>query len=225
MARTLTQLCQEVMRVTGYNPPSTFQSSQTPDAKRLVALVNEVGNELTSRHKFRRLTFESTISTSATAIYSLPSDLYEIVNDTLWSRTETEQALGPLTEQDWQMLKGTDAVTALVPEWRLQYTQGSPTLVFLEEPGTQTIVFEYRSNAWVVNTTSSAVATLWTNEAERTLLDEHPFYCELKWRWLKSKGAEYAIDFENAQRQIDVEIARDKGGSQKLNYGGDYRRY
>lgn len=190
-----------------------------------MALVNEVGNELTSRHKFRRLTFESTISTSATVVYSLPSDLYEIVNDTLWSRTETEQAYGPLTEQDWQMLKGTDAVTALVPEWRFEYTQGVPTLIFLEEPGTQTIVFEYRSNAWVVDTSSSAVATLWTAETERTYLDEHLFYSELKWRWLKAKGADYAVDFDNCLLQRDAELARDRGGGQKLNYGGNVGRY
>lgn len=219
---TLAQLCQRVMRATGYSPPSTFQTQQTQDAKRLVELVNEVGNDLVSRHKWRRLTFEATVSTSATAVYSLPSDLYEIVNDTLWSRTETEQAAGPLNEQDWQLRKGTDAVTELVPEFRLEYTQGLPVLVFLQEPGTQTIVFEYRSKNWIIDTSSSATAALWTAETQRTLLDEHLFYTDLKARWLEAKGADFSLAHQQAQLQRDVEVARDKGGSQKLNLRGDF---
>jgi hypothetical protein len=218
--RTLLQLCQDVLKATGYNPPTAIASHQGPDSKRLVQLVNEVGQELTTRNKWRRLTFEATVSTSATTTYNLPSDLYEIVNDTMWSRTETEEASGPVNEQDWQMLKGTDAVHALVPEWRLQYTQGNPQLVFLEAPGDQTIYFEYRSNNWIVDTSSSATAVLWTADTQRTLLDEHLFYSELKWRWLKAKGSDYSVDYQNSQVQLDVSKDQDKGGAQKLNYGG-----
>jgi hypothetical protein len=137
--RTVLQLCQDVMKATGYNPPTAIVSAGSPDSKRLVQLVNEVGLELTSRNKWRRLTFEATVSTSATTTYSLPTDLYEIVNDSMWSRTETEQASGPLNEQEWQMLKGTDAVTELIPEWRLEYTQGTPKLVFLPAPRPSTL--------------------------------------------------------------------------------------
>lgn len=222
--RTLAQLCQGVMRATGYSPPATFQTSQTPDARRLVELANEVGNELVARHKWRRLTVEVTVSTSATTAYSLPSDLYEVINDTLWSRTETEMASGPLNEQDWQLRKGTDAVTELVPEWRFEYTQGTPSLVFMDEPGEQVYVLEYRSSNWVINTTSSATAALWTLETDRTLLDEHLFYSELKWRWLRAKGSDFELDMANARLQRDVEIARDKGGSQKLSLNGEFNR-
>jgi hypothetical protein len=220
--RTVLQLCQDVLKATGYNPPTAIVSAGSPDSKRLVQLVNEVGLELTSRNKWRRLTFEATVSTSATTTYSLPTDLYEIVNDSMWSRTETEQASGPLNEQEWQMLKGTDAVTELIPEWRLEYTQGVPVLVFLSEPGTQVIYFEYRSTNWLVDTSSSAAASLWTADTQRTLLDEHLFYSELKWRWLKAKGSDYAVDFQNAQVQIQVSRDADKGGSKKLHYGGRF---
>lgn len=185
-----------------------------------MALVNEVGNELVSRHQFRRLTYECTISTSSTAVYSLPSDLYEIVNNTFWSRTENEEASGPTNEQGWQLQKGIESVNTLVPEWRLEYTQGIPVLVFLEAPGEQTYVLEYRSKNWVVDTSSSVTAALWTAETQRTALDEHLFYSELKWRWLKAKGSDYTIDFQNAQIHRDVEIARDKGGSRILSLSG-----
>lgn len=185
-------------------------------------LVNEVGQELSTRHKWRRLTFEATISTSATVAYSLPSDLYEIVNDTMWSRTETQQAAGPVGEQEWQLRKAQNFVTEIVPEWRVEYTQASPTLIFLTSPGDGTVYFEYRSLNWIVDTSSSATASLWTADTERPLLDEHLFYSELKWRWLKAKGSDYSVDYQNSQIQVEVARDSDKGGAKKLHYGGRF---
>jgi hypothetical protein len=138
----------------------------------------------------------------------------------MWSRTETEEATGPLNEQEWQMLKGTDAVTELIPEWRLEYAQGNPTLVFLTEPGVQTIYFEYRSRNWIVDTSSSSTSNIWTLDTERAILDEELIRTELKWRWLKAKGSDYAVDFQDSQTQYDVSKDSDKGGSKILNYGG-----
>lgn len=182
--------------------------------------MNETGNDLTSRHKWRRLTYEVTISTSATTIYSLPSALYEIVNNTFWSRTENEEAWGPTSEQEWQAQKGIESVNTLVPEWRLSYTQGTPVLEFMEEPGEQVYVLEYRSKDWIVDTSSSATSSLWTAETQRTTLDEHLFYNELKWRFLKAKGSDYSMDYQTSQVQLDTEIARDKGGSKILSLDG-----
>lgn len=125
-----------------------------------------------------------------------------------------------MNEQDWQYQKGIESVNTLVPEWRLEYTQGTPVLIFMQEPGEQVYVLEYRSKNWIIDTSSSATASLWTAETQRTALDEHLFYLELKWRWLKSKGSDYTIDFETAQLQRDVEVARDKGGSKILTMGG-----
>ena len=225
---TLVQLCQRVMRATGYNPPSTFNTSQTPDAKRLVELVNEAGNELL-RSQWRRLTFEATISASTTTTYSLPSDFWEGINNTFWSRTQTEQNIGPINEQDWQLYKATDFDSALVTGWRLEYTQGTPVLVLLDAPAASssvdTMILEYKSKNWIVNTTSSAVATIWSNDAERPIWDDHLMYTEIKWRWLRAKGADFEMDFANAQAQKDSELSRDKGGSQKLRMGGDWSRF
>jgi hypothetical protein len=218
--RTILQQCQDVMRITGYTPITVITSSSAPDAQKWKAIVNEAGNDLASEKAWRRLTFEATISSSATVAYALPSDFYEIVNDTMWSRTETELASGPLNEQEWQMLKGQDAVSALVPEFRIEYIQGTPTLIFLEAPGAQTLYYEYRSQNWIVHTSSSAAASLWTSDAERSLFDDHLFYRELKWRWQKAKGSEYGVDFTHADIQRDIKSSQDKGGSKKLSLNG-----
>ena len=138
----------------------------------------------------------------------------------MWSRTETELASGPLNEQEWQMLKGQDAVSALVPEFRIEYTQGTPVLIFLEAPGDQTLFYEYRSQNWIVHTSSSVAASLWTSDADRSLFDDHMFYRELKWRWQKAKGQEYGVDFTHADIQRDIKSSQDKGGSKKLHMGG-----
>lgn len=140
----------------------------------------------------------------------------------MWSRSQTERAAGPLNEQEWQMLKGQNAVNELVPDFRVEYTQGNPTLVFLESPGDQTLYYEYRSTNWIIDTSSSVASSLWTDDAARSLFDDHLFYRELKWRWLKAKGSEYGVDFSYADLQKDIKSAQDKGGSKKLHIGGRY---
>lgn len=214
----LTTLCQNVMKATGYTAPSSFISNNSPDARRMVAIVNQSGRQL-CKHPWRRLTFEATISVSTTTLYSLPDDFSEVLNDTTWNRSENEEAFGPVTEQRWQYNKGVGAVTYLTPEWRVTPDK---ELEVIEAPGdTQVFVLEYRSNHWIVDTSSSATAALWSAETERTRLDEELMELDLTWRWLRAKGMDYQTEFMEFRRYMDDEIARDKGGSKKLSLSGD----
>ena len=128
-----------------------------------------------------------------------------------------------MNSPDWQLHKGTEAVSQLTPEYRLEYTQGTPSLVFMDEPGTHVFVLEYRSKNWIVDTSGSATSSLWTAETQRTQLDEHLFYQHLKWRWLRAKGADYGHEYAVATNLLSVEKARDSG-AQKLSLGGTVMR-
>ena len=215
---TITTICQNVMKATGYTPPSTFIGSNAPDARRMVAIVNQAGRQL-SKMPWRRLTFETTVSVSSTAIYSLPTDFSEVVSNTLWNRSENEEAFGPATEQRWQYNKGVGAVTYLTPEWRITPDK---ELEVIEPPeDTQVFVMEYRSDHWVVDTSSSATADLWSAETERTRLEEGVFELDLTWRWLRAKGMDYQTEYMEFRRFLDDEICRDKGGAKKLSLGGN----
>lgn len=214
----LTALCQNVMRATGYTAPSTFIGNTSPDARRMVAIVNQAGVQL-ARQPWRRLTAEATVSVSVTSIYALPSDFSEVVNNTIWNRTDDTESYGPLTEQEWQRQKGSGITTYASPEWRL--TKDKQLELLSPPSATEVWVLEYRSSNWVVDTSSSATAALWSSSTERTALDETLLELDLTWRWLRAKGMDYQTEYLEFRRLFDDEIARDKGGSKKLNLRGE----
>jgi len=184
----------------------------------MVAITNQAGVSL-ARQPWRRLTSEVTVSVSVTSIYALPSDFSEVVNNAIWNRTDDTESYGPLTEQEWQQQKGGGITSYQGPEWRLTKDK---KLELLSPPSAVEVwVLEYRSGNWIEDSSSSATAALWSAETERTLLDETLLELDLTWRWLRAKGMDYQTEYLEFRRLFDDEIARDKGGSKKLNLRGE----
>src|SRR5687767_3985725 len=99
MSNGLKNLATEVMRETGYNPPSTFVGNTGQDARRMVAIVNRAGLQL-ARMPWQHQLRDVTVSVSATALYALPSDYYQHISNTGWNGTDP--LIGPVTNQEWQ---------------------------------------------------------------------------------------------------------------------------
>jgi hypothetical protein len=87
--------------------PSVAVSSTDANVLQLVALVNEEGQELSSRYSWQILTAEATFTTVATAIQGVITTLAGagfnfFVNQTMWNRSQRRPLYGPLTPQQWQ---------------------------------------------------------------------------------------------------------------------------
>jgi hypothetical protein len=80
-----------------------------------------------------------------------------------------------------------------------------------------TLVFEYVSLNWCQQSDGTAQSA-WTADINTGILDENLLEMDLKWRFTKAKGLEYAEDKREFELELAQALARD-GGAAVLNMG------
>lgn len=226
MANGLKNLATNVMRETGYNPPSTFIGNTGQDARRMVAIVNRAGRQL-SRMPWQYLIRDATVSISGTAIYSLPSDYYQHISNTGWNNSGTDPLVGPITNQEWQYFQNAVASTGIYYRFRIfvQVTNSGPTQRLQVDPVNSataiSFVFNYHTDHWVASA-SATTTTAWVGETQDPTVDAQLLELSVRWRWLKAKGLPYAEEYEEFRRALNRERARDGGQGSKLRMDAAY---
>ena len=143
--------------------------------------------------------------------YALPADYDHMIPQTQWDRGFRWQLLGPMSPQEWQVLKSGLSPTG--PRRRFRLIGGA----FVVDPvpyDTNQLVFEYYSTNWVQ---SGAAATLgqsqrqFLNDGDFFMLDDSAFVMGVKWRFKHAKGLDYDEDKEMWSRRLDTAIAQQAG--------------
>jgi hypothetical protein len=151
--------------------------------------------------------------------YSFPSDYDHAINQTYWDRQYRWQMLGPLSPQEWQVLKSGIAPTGPRRRFRVQ---GNQLLIDPPPTSNNILVYEYVSSGFCVpaGTTispqSSAFQTAWALDSDIGVLSEDLMTLGLKWRWLRAKGFAYDEEFKTYTDARDRAAARDGGGARSL---------
>jgi hypothetical protein len=143
--------------------------------------------------------------------YPLPPDYDHSINQTMWDRSFRWQMLGPLSPQEWQVLKSGIAPTGPRIRWRID--QG----VFLLDPyptAIDTLAFEYIGTGFCQSAAGVAQSS-WQADTDVGLLSEDLMTLGLKWRFLRAKGLSYAEERETYDRAVERAAARD-GGARTL---------
>ena len=144
--------------------------------------------------------------------YTLPSDFAYFQQLTWWDRTYRWQMFGPLTAQEWQVLKS--GLSPIGPR-RFFRIMGNKFFIHPAPSVTgQTMVFEYFSNAWCQSNAAVAQNT-WLADTDYYSLDDDCFILGLKWRFKAAKGLDYAQEQKDYAQLCDRHIARN-GGSKDL---------
>lgn len=122
-----------------------FASSDSNIAQ-MLRLLKSGGRDLAKQRDWTHLQKEYTFVTAVgVSTYPLPSDYRKMVDDSQWNRTSQRPLGGPVTGQQWQMLKAR-SVTSTVALW-FRIWQGQ---LFLKDPAdAQTIAFEYQGLSWI----------------------------------------------------------------------------
>lgn len=144
--------------------------------------------------------------------YSLPNDFAYFQQLTWWDRTYRWQMFGPLTAQEWQVLK-----SGLSPVGPRRFFRIMGNQFFIHPAPSvngQTMVFEYFSNAWCQSNAAVAQNT-WAADTDYYSLDDDTFIMGLKWRFKAAKGLDYAQEIKDYAIACDRQIARD-GGNKDL---------
>lgn len=140
-----------------------------PNFVQLCQLLNSVGRDLRRRHTWSVLTQIYTFQTVAgQSAYPLPMDYGSFIDQSGWNRTSQLPLVGPLSSQDYELLKGRLATVVFNTLFRtLQgnfqiYPDGTSA------PGSYIVAYEYNSRFWVLPAGLQATTAAWNPGAAFT---------------------------------------------------------
>lgn len=143
--------------------------------------------------------------------YALPTDFGYFITQTFWDRAFRWQLLGPMSAQEWQVLKSGISPTGPRRRFRVMgnlfYIDPVPTQVNQE-------VYEYYSNQWCQSLTSTG-QTKWTADTDYYNLDDDSFILGLQYRYKQKKGLSYDQEYKDWDDRISRLLARN-GGNRNL---------
>ncbi len=191
--------------------PSAYVGGATPDGRLLLACANGAGRDLMRSHEWGALQSLGTITTAnGTSSYALATDYDRMISDTGWDRTNDWMMVGPDTPQINRYLNESGvAQTGVRKRFRLQGTN----IVIWPTPTTvETLVYEYVSNKWAVDSGSTAQVEF-TADNNTTKFDPDLMRAEIKWRYLSAKGMAFDDLKTEAMILRDQKMAADLGGT------------
>ena len=196
--------------------PSTVYGTTDPQVGQMLGILEEEGNDLAVRASWQRLTFEASHTTlnqeDQGAITTIASNGFRYIkNNTIWDRTEKLPVIGPMSDIEWQALKG---FVSTGPRYQFRI-RGNKLLVNPSPTAGNSWYFEYVSYNWITDSTGATYRNYFAADDDLVLFDETLLLMGLRWRWAKEKGLEYAELFRTYEMQIKDAIGRD-GGKQRL---------
>lgn len=218
---SLLTTAQAVAEEVGLKSPSTIIGNSDKNVKQLLRLINRSGRILAKKN-WTILQVEHTFSlVAATASYSLPSDFERLLDDTAWDRTTYWQLRGPLSPKEWQVKKSALVASAtLRSNFRIKAdTRVNKVFIDPTPTATDSMVFEYASNAWVKDSGNTTGKTAYAVDTDVSLISEELIELDVIWRVLARKGFAYEEEKREAEMQIDRAFAED-GGAPVLDMGG-----
>lgn len=136
--------------------------------------------------------------------YPMPADYDHMIPQTQWDRGFRWQLLGPMSPQEWQVLKS--GISPTGPRRRYRLIDGS----FVVDPvpyDTNTLVFEYYSTNWV-QSQAGAAQRAWLADTDFFMLDDDALVLGMIWRFRRAKGLDYDEEKDMWERRIELVKAR-----------------
>ena len=199
---------QYMCRRTNVPVPSTVYGTTDPQVLQMMALLEEEGNDLSSRGAWEGITLETNFTTLAAesqgAIATLASGYRYIINNTIWDRTTRLPVCGPMDASDWQAMK---AFTNTGPRFRFRIRNGLLIVNPVPSAG-DSWYFEYVTKNWITDSSGVTYKNYFTADTDLIVLPEELVLTGLRWRWKKEKGLDYAEDFRTYEMQVKDALGR-----------------
>lgn len=208
---SLLSIIQNSCRLLSLPVPDVVVASTDVQVQQLYALANEEGNELSTSHDWQVLTRQHEFLTTATEVQpdAVPDDWQRFLPNSFWDRTKMRPLVGPITPQQWQAMKAYPAAQTYYITFR---ERDNEFLTFPTPSAGDQIDYEYVSKNWAQTATGTPIPEF-TADTDIPYLSEHIFILGIRWRFLKSKGIDYAQDFDTYQRELQKEQGREQGAT------------
>lgn len=193
-------------------------ASTDQQVRQLYAIVKEEVRSLAARHDWQILRKEWLFLSNALPdqLLAIPPDFDHFVSNTFFNRSTMREVIGPITPQQWQAIRAQPQLNRVF----LAFIQrGGEFLVSPTPPSGETVAYEYITNLRCYSALDVPKVN-YEADSDTCFMDEELVKLGLRWRFLKSKGLEYAEDFRTYETECNQSAARD-GGSGELNTTGD----
>lgn len=203
----------------GIQVPTAVFSSTDEQVIQMRSLLNEAGKALARIHDWKVLNKEQTFTTVAASAQTnaVPLDFDRYLNETMFNRSQHEKIYGPFDSSEWQLDKAGFTGLSVTSAFRFR---GDDILITPTPSAGDNVYYEYISKNWAESVLAVEKAKL-TADDDVPLLDEELLTKALEWRFLRSKGLDYAEEFQDYEIQLANKIARD-GGAKILNGSTEY---
>lgn len=219
---TLLQLITKACYRAGIPAPNTVYGSTDDRILQMMHLLEEEGDDLSSRHNWTGLASESVHTTIAAenqgAMTTIAPGYNFIKNQTMWDRTDQLPTIGPLSDIDWQSIQATD-VTG--PRYQFRIRGGSLYITPAPAAG-HSLAFEYQSEHWILDTDGTTTKASFSADTDTFRIPDRLLLLGLRWRWAAEKGLAYAELFNSYESQVKDAMGRD-GGRQVLHSDSEPR--
>jgi len=211
---TLLTIAQSILKETkSGSVPTTIIGNVEDVAKQMLEVMTVSVTELARSYDWQELQKEKTFSTvAATVGYNLPTDFDRFINNTFWNETSDEKVVGPVTPEEYRILK-TDNAGAVNDYFRIRAGQ---VLIYPIPSSIESMIYEYVSNL-VVLSSSLVGQSQWLADTDLPAIDAHMVRLDATWRWLKNQGRPYAEDQKIANSAI-AERARINGARRTIRH-------
>lgn len=208
---SLLTIVQRTCRILSLPVPTEVVNSTDVQVQQLYELANEEGDELLGCYDWHFLRKQWTFTTAddPEQVNAIPDDFDRFVFETFFNRTTRRNVIGPITPQQWQAIQAQPQLNRVFLAF---IERGADFLITPTPTAGETIAFEYISNEWARDADDEPL-TEFTADTDTTLFNEGLIRLGLRWRFLKSKGLEYAEDYRSYMTERNQRMARDGGNA------------
>jgi hypothetical protein len=196
---TLLTIGQAAAALIGLPRPASIMSGGDQNVRRLLACAQQEGEALARRWTWQALTYEHLFTATATTTQAdgIPTDFGRMLPNTFFNRTSKRTVRGPLTAREWQ---GQMALSAAVLFDAFRIQRNALEMVPTPDAGAE-YAYEYVTKNWCEDADGVGKDT-WSADTDVPRLDAEAIKLGIVWRFLQSRGLEYA----EAMRNYEIEI-------------------
>ena len=216
---TILSVVQTFCQRTGLPVPATIASTLNSQVIQILALANEVVEDLVDRWTWTDLMQEAVFTTipgdEQGALTALaPNGFLRISQETIYNRTLRLPLFGPLTQAQWQNYK---ALPTTGPYYTYRIRQGK--LYFNPDAIAGHIcAFEYATSLAVLDENGLVFKPAFSKDGDTFLLSEVILQAGLRWKWKSEKGLDYSEEIRRYEELANNASGRD-GTKPRLNMG------
>lgn len=215
---SLLTICQDAADLLSIPRMSAVVTSTDQQVRQLYAIANEEGRALADDFDWQVLRAQHLFTTEATAPQSsaIPDDWDRFISNSFFNRSTRRTIIGPISPQQWQAIQAQPQLNRVFLAF---VERGGQFLVTPTPAAGEEIAYEYVSKNWALSSGGTPQAKFLA-DTDTTYLDEWLITLGIRWRFLKSKGLDYAEDYQTYQDERSKKMARD-GGNTEISTTGD----